>query len=182
MYLVQPHTIVLARIQKEPNVLKTSVANRVAAIQHQTNTEQRHHVSLKQNPTDLVSRGLDPSSLHKNSLWWNTLSSVTDNDEFNCEFKRANAELKRLYKLVINPDPELAVFLVDENINWKFLPPRAPNFDGLWEAGVKSSDSILNAIQLASKLIGYEQSYFLNPTESRILVVIDESVFIVKNI
>ncbi|GFU80961.1 uncharacterized protein TNCV_1277071 [Trichonephila clavipes] len=51
---------------------------------------------------------------------------------------RANAELKRLYKLVINPDPELAGFLVDENINWKFLPPRAPNFGGLWEAGVKS--------------------------------------------
>ncbi|GFT02391.1 integrase catalytic domain-containing protein [Trichonephila clavipes] len=53
-------------------------------------------------------------------------------------FIGASAELKRLYKLVINPDPELAGFLVDENINWKFLPPRAPNFGGLWEAGVKS--------------------------------------------
>ncbi|GFW77056.1 integrase catalytic domain-containing protein [Trichonephila clavipes] len=53
-------------------------------------------------------------------------------------FKGANAELNRLYKLVINPDPELAGFLVDENINWKFLSPRAPNFGGLWEAGVKS--------------------------------------------
>ncbi|GFS54628.1 integrase catalytic domain-containing protein [Trichonephila clavipes] len=53
-------------------------------------------------------------------------------------FIGANAELKRLYKLVINPDPELTGFLVDENINWKFLPPRAPNFGGLWEASVKS--------------------------------------------
>ncbi|GFW40538.1 integrase catalytic domain-containing protein [Trichonephila clavipes] len=52
-------------------------------------------------------------------------------------FIGVNAELKRLYKLVINPDPELAGFLVDENINWKFLPPRAPNFGGLWDAGVK---------------------------------------------
>ncbi|GFS81480.1 hypothetical protein TNCV_896131 [Trichonephila clavipes] len=34
---------------------------------------------------------------------------------------RANAELKRFYKLVINPDPELAGFVVDENINWKLL-------------------------------------------------------------
>ncbi|GFT62823.1 integrase catalytic domain-containing protein [Trichonephila clavipes] len=32
-------------------------------------------------------------------------------------FIGANTELKRLYKLVINPDPELAGFLVDENIN-----------------------------------------------------------------
>ncbi|GFS51332.1 integrase catalytic domain-containing protein [Trichonephila clavipes] len=53
-------------------------------------------------------------------------------------FIGANAELKRLYKLVINPDPELADFLVDENINWKFLPLRASHFGGLWEAGVKS--------------------------------------------
>ncbi|GFW73659.1 transposon Tf2-11 polyprotein [Trichonephila clavipes] len=53
-------------------------------------------------------------------------------------FIGANAELNRLHKLVINPDPELADFFVDENINWKFLPPRAPNFGGLWEAGVKS--------------------------------------------
>ncbi|GFY25632.1 integrase catalytic domain-containing protein [Trichonephila clavipes] len=50
----------------------------------------------------------------------------------------ANAGLKRLYKLVINPDPKLAGFLVDENINCKFLPPKEPNFGGLWEAGVKS--------------------------------------------
>ncbi|GFW28521.1 integrase catalytic domain-containing protein [Trichonephila clavipes] len=336
VYLWSDSTIVLAWIQKEPNLLKTFVANRVATIQHLTNAEQWHHVSSEQNPADLVSRGLDPSSLLNNSLWWNgpkflmtkdfpeknTLSSVTDNDEFNCEFKNkdgvlrvggrlcnsdlnfeckfpvilpcnhkltnliveyfhlkyfhlgpqallyqvrqrfwplkgrnvcrkivhdclvcfkvkpitceqimgnlpkervrenfpfdcsgidfigpfwiksnkqrksslykiyvsifvcfvtkavhfelvsdlttqtfiaslkrfiarrgrpslifsdngktfigANAELKRLYKLVINPDPELAGFLVDENINWKFLPPRAPNFGGLWEAGIKS--------------------------------------------
>ncbi|GFV82663.1 integrase catalytic domain-containing protein [Trichonephila clavipes] len=39
-------------------------------------------------------------------------------------FIGANAKLKRLYKLVINPDPELAGFLVNENINWKFLPPK----------------------------------------------------------
>ncbi|GFT20146.1 uncharacterized protein TNCV_1945801 [Trichonephila clavipes] len=102
VYLWSDSTIVLAWIQKEPNLLKTFVANRVATIQYLTNAEQWHHVSSEQNPADLVSRGLGPSSLLNNSLLWNgptflatkdfpeknTLSSVTDNDEFNCEFKR----------------------------------------------------------------------------------------------
>ncbi|GFS68200.1 integrase catalytic domain-containing protein [Trichonephila clavipes] len=98
VYLWSDSTIVLAWIQKEPNLLKTFVANRVATIQQLTNAEQWHHVSSEQNPADLVSRGLDPSSLHNNSVWWNgptfltskdfpernILSSVTDSDEFNC--------------------------------------------------------------------------------------------------
>ncbi|GFV19558.1 integrase catalytic domain-containing protein [Trichonephila clavipes] len=101
VYLWSNSTIALAWIQKEPNLLKSFVANRVAIIQHLTNAEQWHHVSSEQNPVDLVSRGIDPSSLHNNSLWWNgptflatkdfpqrnIFSSVTDNDEFNCEFK-----------------------------------------------------------------------------------------------
>ncbi|GFT54683.1 integrase catalytic domain-containing protein [Trichonephila clavipes] len=96
VYLWSDSTIALAWIQKEPNLLKTFGANRVATIQHLTNAEQWHHVSSEQNPADLISRGLDPSSLLNNSLWWNgpkflttkdfpeknTLSSVTDNDEF----------------------------------------------------------------------------------------------------
>ncbi|GFY25978.1 uncharacterized protein TNCV_1917281 [Trichonephila clavipes] len=69
VYLWSDSTIVLAWIQKEPNLLKTFVTNRVATIQHLTNAEQWHHVSSEQNPADLVSRGLDPSSLLNNSLW-----------------------------------------------------------------------------------------------------------------
>ncbi|GFW74690.1 acetoacetyl-CoA synthetase [Trichonephila clavipes] len=109
VYLWSDSTIVLAWIQKEPNLLKTFVANRVATIQHLTNAEQWHHVSSEQNPADLVSRGLDPSNLYNNSLWWNgpkflttkdfpernTLSSMTDNDEFNCEFKSEDSEIEK---------------------------------------------------------------------------------------
>ncbi|GFW66704.1 uncharacterized protein TNCV_1371371 [Trichonephila clavipes] len=50
-------TVVLEWIQKEPNLLKTFVANRVATIQHLTNAEQWHNVSSEQNPADLASRG-----------------------------------------------------------------------------------------------------------------------------
>ncbi|GFV88911.1 hypothetical protein TNCV_1227081 [Trichonephila clavipes] len=80
VYLWSDSTIVLAWIQKQPNLLQTFVANRVATIQHLTNTEQCHHVSSKQNPADLVSRGLDPSSLHNNSLWWNRPTFLATKD------------------------------------------------------------------------------------------------------
>ncbi|GFS58718.1 uncharacterized protein TNCV_4518521 [Trichonephila clavipes] len=80
VYLWSDSTIVLAWIQKEPNLLKTFVANRVATIQHLINAEQWHHVSSEQNPADLVSRGLDPSSLLNNSLWWNGPKFLTTKD------------------------------------------------------------------------------------------------------
>ncbi|XP_054715403.1 uncharacterized protein LOC129224882 [Uloborus diversus] len=53
-------------------------------------------------------------------------------------FVGANAEIKKLHNLVKKPDENLAGYLASEGIDWKFLPPRAPNFGGLWEAGVKS--------------------------------------------
>ncbi len=53
-------------------------------------------------------------------------------------FVGANVELKKLHKLVSQPDERAANFMSSEGIEWKFLPPRAPNFGGLWEAGVKS--------------------------------------------
>ncbi|GFW85029.1 uncharacterized protein TNCV_3247691 [Trichonephila clavipes] len=83
VYLWSDSTIVLAWTQNEPNlcvcVLKTFVANRVATIQHLINADQWHHVSSTQNPADLVSRGLDPFSLH-NSLLWNGSTFLATKD------------------------------------------------------------------------------------------------------
>ncbi|GFY08313.1 integrase catalytic domain-containing protein [Trichonephila clavipes] len=53
-------------------------------------------------------------------------------------FVGANIELKKMFNLVCKPDEALASYMASEGIYWKFLPPRAPNFGGLWEAGVKS--------------------------------------------
>ncbi|GFV00539.1 integrase catalytic domain-containing protein [Trichonephila clavipes] len=50
----------------------------------------------------------------------------------------ASRELQRLYNLIKNPPDILANYLTIEEITWKFIPPRSPNFGGLWEGCVKS--------------------------------------------
>ncbi|GFX01240.1 integrase catalytic domain-containing protein [Trichonephila clavipes] len=50
-------------------------------------------------------------------------------------FKGAAAELNRFIKLICNKNETLANYFASEAIQWKFIPPRSPNFRGLWEAG-----------------------------------------------
>ncbi|GFV85651.1 integrase catalytic domain-containing protein [Trichonephila clavipes] len=53
-------------------------------------------------------------------------------------FVGANRELKRLHNLLKFPEEKLSSYLSSEGISWNFMPLRAPNFGGHWEAGVKS--------------------------------------------
>ena len=47
------------------------MANRVGEIQSMTNPEQWRHVPTKQNPADLLTRGLRVTELNKEVKWWN---------------------------------------------------------------------------------------------------------------
>ncbi|GBN75297.1 hypothetical protein AVEN_219110-1 [Araneus ventricosus] len=67
-------------------------------------------------------------------------------------FAGSNQELRKLHGMVKNPDGVLSGYLSSEGIDWKFLPPRAPNFGGLWEAGVKSFKHHLKRLVGNSKL------------------------------
>ncbi|GBM16942.1 hypothetical protein AVEN_267331-1 [Araneus ventricosus] len=67
-------------------------------------------------------------------------------------FVGSNQELGKLHGMVKNPDGVLSDYLSNEDIDWKFLPPRAPNFGGLWEAGVKSFKHHLKRVVGNSKL------------------------------
>ncbi|GFU99644.1 uncharacterized protein TNCV_4083651 [Trichonephila clavipes] len=65
-------------------------------------------------------------------------------------------ELKRFLKLIEDTDDNLAGFLSAEGIEWKFIPPRAPSFDGLCEASVKSIKYHLRRVVSGSNLT-YEE-------------------------
>lgn len=63
-------TIVLGWINTASNLLKTFVSNRISEIQSKTNSNNWHHVNTKENPADLLSRGVNPKTLKSSSLWW----------------------------------------------------------------------------------------------------------------
>ncbi|GFX32615.1 integrase catalytic domain-containing protein [Trichonephila clavipes] len=67
-------------------------------------------------------------------------------------FKGAAAELNRFIKLICNKNETLANYFASEAIQWKFIPPRSPNFGGLWEAGVKSFKHHLYRTSVNSKI------------------------------
>ncbi|GFT52825.1 integrase catalytic domain-containing protein [Trichonephila clavipes] len=67
-------------------------------------------------------------------------------------FKGAAAELNRFIKLICNKNETLANYFASEAIQWKFIPPRSPNFGGLWEAGVKSLKHHLYRTLVNSKI------------------------------
>jgi len=49
---------------------KTFVGHRVGEIQELTVMSELNHVSTKDNPGDLVSRGCEPAQIQNNELWW----------------------------------------------------------------------------------------------------------------
>jgi hypothetical protein len=67
-----------------------------------------------------------------------TVKSIISDNATN--FIKANKDLIDLHQFFQNSEilRKLVTSLSNENIQWKFIPPRTPNFGGLWEAGVKS--------------------------------------------
>lgn len=49
-------------------------------------------------------------------------------------FVGANAELRRFFK---SYSDSISAGLSSQSISWSFIPPRAPNFGGIWEANIK---------------------------------------------
>ncbi|GFT94527.1 integrase catalytic domain-containing protein [Trichonephila clavipes] len=71
-------------------------------------------------------------------------------------FVGANREIKKLHEMVSKPDDQLARYLAAKGIKWKFIPPRSPNFGGLWEAAIKSFKYYLKSVMKGINLT-YEE-------------------------
>ena len=59
------------------------------------------------------------------------------NSDNGTTFQGANREL-RLNLTRLRRHPDLRNIFSSEGTSWHFVPPAAPNFGGLWEAGVES--------------------------------------------
>lgn len=81
-------------------------------------------------------------------------------------FKGASNELPRLLFKSQQESEELSRSLANDGIQWHFIPPHAPHFGGLWEAGVKSTKHHLRRIMGDAKLTFEEISTILTQIES----------------
>lgn len=73
-------TIVLHWLQTSPHLLKTYVANRVAAIREITDSIEWRHVRSEDNPADAISRGQLPHVFLKNLTWFTGPSWLAKNE------------------------------------------------------------------------------------------------------
>ncbi|XP_039453257.1 uncharacterized protein LOC120432183 [Culex pipiens pallens] len=72
-------------------------------------------------------------------------------------FQGASNHLRELYDLLQDPTviEEVTNEATRRGIDWKFIPPRAPNFGGLWEAAVKSAKTSLIRV-LGQRQLSFE--------------------------
>ncbi|XP_038106731.1 uncharacterized protein LOC119766322 [Culex quinquefasciatus] len=74
-------TVVLHWLRSPPVTWKVFVSNRIAEIQRLTKDDTWRHVPTEMNPADLISRGLRPSQLLDQPLWWYGCSFFTNLNE-----------------------------------------------------------------------------------------------------
>ncbi|XP_013194101.2 uncharacterized protein LOC106137743 [Amyelois transitella] len=77
-------TIVLGWLHMPPNLQKTFVQNRTSEIHELTRELPWRHVSGKNNPADLVSRGMSLEDLSTSTLWWEGPAYLRQPD-FRCD-------------------------------------------------------------------------------------------------
>ncbi|XP_011865588.1 PREDICTED: uncharacterized protein LOC105560785 [Vollenhovia emeryi] len=70
-------------------------------------------------------------------------------------FVGADRELTLAYRSALH-DPNFLNMTASDNVTWNFVPPSAPHFGGLWEAGVRSVKTHLRRV-LGSHRLTFEE-------------------------
>lgn len=76
-------------------------------------------------------------------------------------FRGAERELVRVFQN-LSRDENLKALFASDGIRWRFIPPSAPHFGGLWEAGVKSMKHHLRRVMGIHTLSVEEFTTLLN--------------------
>lgn len=72
-------------------------------------------------------------------------------------FVGADKELREMFNRAKSRLPdEIGEMLAKEGTTWHFIPPQAPNFGGLWEAGVRSTKAHLKKV-IGDSMLTYEE-------------------------
>ncbi|XP_026331312.1 uncharacterized protein LOC113238692, partial [Hyposmocoma kahamanoa] len=72
-------------------------------------------------------------------------------------FIGADREMRNMFNSAKSSLPdEIAALLTLEHTTWHFIPPHAPNFGGLWEAGVRSTKGHLRKV-VGNNTLTYEE-------------------------
>ncbi|CAK9809236.1 hypothetical protein ANTQUA_LOCUS5949 [Anthophora quadrimaculata] len=74
-------------------------------------------------------------------------------------FVGADRDMSRAYRTAIR-DPNFLNSTASDGIAWRFIPPSAPHFRGLWEAGVRSVKVHLSRV-LGDRALTFEELYTL---------------------
>jgi len=81
-------------------------------------------------------------------------------------FTGAAAKLRKLFTASSRESQRIGRALAEEHIKWKFNPPAAPHFGGLWEAAVKSVKHHLRRVIGDATLTYEEMATFLAEVEA----------------
>lgn len=83
VYFWSDSTVVLGWLKMSPNLLKPFVQNRIVEINELTGDKQWFHVAGKQNPADMLSRGMHLDLLKSCDMWWHGPAFLqVDNSEW----------------------------------------------------------------------------------------------------
>ncbi|XP_011858658.1 PREDICTED: uncharacterized protein LOC105556186 [Vollenhovia emeryi] len=75
-------------------------------------------------------------------------------------FVGAERELSEMYEFLKKEEKTIHLQLAKQKINWSFIPPRTPNFGGLWESAVKRVKHHFNAVT-KGLVLTFEECYTL---------------------